>query len=332
MNNIDGTDSIRIQTFKTIQDVRDLPNFRDNNPVNLKNYNDVLGDYDFSEDVKCCREKTNGNLCGREHRIGYVVVLKDNSVSILGNVCAKDHFDLDTKVRKDIAKYENEKRRLSKLARLNELFAKKKDNLDQIDSLRSDLKILRDRKATFLDAIGSSTAKNLQDKAQSGNPSVEVGVIKYKVYTDEYDEERRNKQVTLVRIGVLKGLSIFTDYVFRAIYHDMNEIIASYDEANSVSHDIKLSKLEKLTSSIAKIDQVKNDVMKVEQEAASFFDNDLTLLCYLTDDKSDRFKTARAVLELNGEQVGKEKAKSWLLGIDHKIKEELKADKIEIQY
>lgn len=323
---------IDIRAFESMQEVGGLKKFKENNPVNIENYKGIIGDYNFRDEVKCCREKSNGNLCAHEHKYGFVVRLKDNSVSIIGNVCAKKHFDASTKFRKDIKKYENEKRRLSKLERLKELLAKKKENIALIDSLRDKIKILRERNTIFLNSLGIRTAKKLQDNAQSKKTSVEVDVVKYKAYEDEYGEEYRDKQVTPARIGVLKGLSVFTDYVFRAIYHDMNEIIASYDEADNVSHDMKLSKLEKLTSAIAKIDKVKIDVLKIEQETSAFFDNDLTLLCYLTDDKSDRFKTARAVLELNGEKVGKEKAKSWLVGIDSKMKEALKADKIEIQY
>ncbi|MCG7927986.1 MAG: hypothetical protein JAY67_20900, partial [Candidatus Thiodiazotropha taylori] len=61
---------IEVRTFNTMQEVEKIPKFKNNNPVNINNYKEVLGDYDFKDEVKCCREKPNGNLCGTEHQYG----------------------------------------------------------------------------------------------------------------------------------------------------------------------------------------------------------------------------------------------------------------------
>jgi len=43
----------------------------------------------------CCREKPNGQLCGEGHKWGFVAKLKDGSITIIGNYCARDKFGAD---------------------------------------------------------------------------------------------------------------------------------------------------------------------------------------------------------------------------------------------
>jgi len=61
-----------------------------------------------------------------------------------------------------------------------------------------------------------------------------------------------------------------------------------------------------------------------------FFKNDLQLLCFLVDDKAERYKAARYVLDKSGVSVCREKAKAWLTEQEKKVKAELNAEKIRI--
>ena len=106
----------------------------------------------------------------------------------------------------------------------------------------------------------------------------------------------------------------------------------AYDEAESITEDVKTSQLESLTNSMSELDRVSREVKKIAQEEIAFFSNDLGLLCYLVDDKAERYKTAKVILERNGESVGKDKAKNWVVERDQEMKQALNADKISIQY
>ena len=326
----DIREDIAVRTYATMSEVEKLLGYKESNPVNLANYKAIIGDYNFRDKEKCCREKENGNLCGHEHNFGFVIRLNDSSVSIVGNICAKDHFNADSKVRKDIKRYENQKRRLEKLTRLIELLDNKVDNLNTLNSSKGKIKLLRKRVYDFSNLVGSRISKRLQDKANLGNATVEVKVVNYSMRTDEYGDEYRDRRETIARIGAIKGLNVFSDYTFRVIHKQIDEIRSAYSEAENISDDVNASKLEQLTSSMSKLDQVQSGVEKIEKEVDAFFSGDLTLLCYLTDDKSERIRAAKLALEVNGDKVGREKAKNWLIDLDSKIKEMLGAEKIEI--
>src|SRR5690606_33994137 len=97
----------------------------------------------------------------------------------------------------------------------------------------------------------------------------------------------------------------------------------------NIKDDVRTSEIEKLNRAINNVESISQETAHLEKQTDSFFQSDLTLLCFLTDDKADRYKTARAVLEIAGLESGKSRAKEWLFEKDKTIKESLNADKIE---
>ena len=110
----------------------------------------------------------------------------------------------------------------------------------------------------------------------------------------------------------------------------MREVERAYDDAAHITSNIKLSILEHLTSAIGDIDRIAISVADLVAQEHTFLTNDLALLCFLTPDKAERYKTARVVLEELGHDAGKDKAKDWLADKDREIREALSAEKIEI--
>ena len=70
---------IDIRTFTNFDEIRDVEGFLENHPISLTNYAKIVGDYHFEEDIRCCFQKENGNLCGKEHKRGWVARLKDGT-------------------------------------------------------------------------------------------------------------------------------------------------------------------------------------------------------------------------------------------------------------
>lgn len=323
---------IEVRTFATVQEIELLPGFKDSNPINKDNYQCILGDYRFPDEVKCCREKANGQLCGKGHKWGFVAKLKDGSITIIGNHCAIDKFGADAKIKADRSRYLNEKRRRERLAQLADLLADKDIVLEKLESLEKELDKIQNRINNFSNSLGERTFRRLQDIARTGRNTVYIDVITYHDYIDQDGEKQTEKRVAPSRIGVLNGASIFNGYSFQSIKSMIRVVKVAYDEADSISGDIKISTLDSLTRNMADFDRVDDEVRKLQQEEKSFFENDLKLLCFLVDDKSERYKTAQLVLEHSGESVGKDKAKNWLAEKEKEMRDTLMADKIGIQY
>lgn len=323
---------IEVRTFATMQEIESLPGFKEDNPINKDNYERIFGDYWFPDEVKCCREKPNGQLCNEGHKWGFVAKLKDGSITIIGNYCARDKFGADAQIKADRSKYLNEKRRRERLAQLEDLLADKEKVLNQLVVLKEELENTQGRVNEFSDSLGGRTLRRLQDIARTGSATIFVDVITYHEYIDEDGEKQRERRVSPARIGSLNGVSIFNEYSFQSIKSLMRAVKMAYDDAESITGDVKTSQLESLTSSMSEFNRVNSDVKKIQQEEKSFFDNDLGLLCFLVDDKSERYKTAKLILELSGDSVGRDKAKEWLIDKEKEMKSTLGADKIGIQF
>lgn len=323
-------DLIEIRSFSTMEEIRMLPGFREDNPVAKHNYDRIVGDYLLSDEVKCCREKSKGKLCGEGHKYGFVARLNDKTFSIVGNYCAQDKFGADAKIKTDRNKYLNEKTRRERLAKLANILLEKETKLSQIGVLGSRLKKTQECVRVFLESLGPRTARKLTDMGRTSNAVILVNAITYKNYLDEDGITRNEKSVSPTKLGNLSGLSVINERLFQTLYLSMNSIKQAFKEAEAIFTDIKTSQLASLINTINDLDQIEKEVSGIEKEEEAFFSNELWLLCFLVDDKAERYKAARTVLGQLGEGVGKDKAKDWLIEKDQEVKKNLNADKIEI--
>ncbi len=282
--------------------------------------------------MKCCFKKPNGNLCVELHKSGFVVKLKDETISLVGNKCAKDKFGADARIKVDRSKYLNEKRRREQFIQLGRLLADKSQRLVTLDALKERTKSVQHRIEEFLASLGERTARRIGDMARSGNTGVIVEAITYKLYKDENCNEKKERHVDPTRLGVFNGISVINQHSFASIYDSVRTINAAYEKASTLNDEhIKTSQLELITATLSRFDVLVQNIERLEQDEQAFFNSDLSLLCYLVDDKVERYKAARVVLERIGESASKDKAKVWLAEKDQTLKIALKAQKIDIR-
>lgn len=323
-------DLIEIRTFATMDEVRNLPNYREHNGVNTQNYHRIHGDYWFPDEVQCCFKKPNGNLCGENHKSGFVVQLKDGSFTIIGNYCARVQFGADAKFKADRNRYLNEKKRREQLLRLQELLADRDTRLAQLGPLRERCNAVKDRSNQFLAQLGGTTAHRLRTMARTGDPRVIIEGITFKEEVDENGEKIRERRVIPHMLGRLNGLGVFGDRAYSDITSRLGDIRRAYKTAESFNERTKTSDLEAVASVLGDFDRISAEIEVLEHEEKEFRAGSLHLLCFLVDDKAERYKTARMVLEKAGETVGKERAKTWLTELEQQLKQSLGAEKINI--
>lgn len=167
------SERLEIRTFKSEAEVRELGGFKENNPLSKTNYRELVGDYEFPEPSRCCFQPEGRELCRQLHKIGYVIRLQDNTVTIIGNVCAAANFDAEQQISKDRAKYQNEKRRAESLARVQELIAGKQVNMESLRTKR-ELKAMQERVTAFIAGVGTQCTAKLQAMARDGRRDVMI--------------------------------------------------------------------------------------------------------------------------------------------------------------
>lgn len=321
-----------IRTFATMAEIRALEGFKENNGVTKENYERLFGDYDLpEEEAKCCFQKPNGVLCGEDHKWGFVALLKDKSLTIVGNVCVRDRFGEDAAIKKDRTRYLNAKRRQERKARLHELIAGKDTALARLELLKGRLAAIETRVQGFLTNLGDGTVRRLHNMARSANASVSVDAITYKEYIDEEGHKQTERRVSPSRLGSFNGLTVLNDHTFSSVRKDIGDVLRAYARTEVLGDDIKLSELGRITMILGSTDRIAEEIEKLERDVAAFLGNDPILLCFLIDDRTERYKAAKFALELLGETGGKDRAKAWLAEKEQELRKALSADKVSIR-
>lgn len=326
-----ATPFIEIQTFTSPEEIWELPTFTEENPINQVNYKRLIGDYNFNEEVRCCYEKRPGKLCREPHKRGWVAELSDGSVTIIGNHCAEDKFGADSRLIADRSQYNNEKRRRERLSAIFLQVQEKPVRLGRIGQLRSQLKALEGRVSEFADEIGTATVRILQDMAQRGQPVVTVTAVRYREYTDDEGRTKRERSDFQQRLGALAGLDLLRHSLFSSIYAMMSDVERAHEEADHLGEKPKADEVNALASRLGQYDHVTRSSTQLLDLEERLFGNDPLLLCFLINDKVNRYRCAGVAMRKSGVKGGKEKAKTWLAEQEVALKQKLGVDAIEMR-
>ncbi|MFM0095646.1 hypothetical protein PQQ87_08535 [Paraburkholderia nemoris] len=324
--------SIEIRTFSNPQEIRDdLPNFIENNPISKTTYRRIIGDYNFGEEVCCCFEKENGNLCGEPHKRGWVAELQDGSATIIGNHCAQEKFGADSRLIADRSRYVNEKRRLERLSALNLQIEEKTQRLEQLNQLRTNLKSLEKRIEAFTDQLGPSTLRRLRDMVRTGQSVVTVTTVKFREYVDDDGRTKRERSTFPQSVGALGGLDLIQSASFFTIYDAIKDVGRAYEEAEKLDLKPKSKEVDSLANRLNEYDRLLKDGNRLLGLERIFFENTFLPLCFLETDKAERFKAAKIAMRRSGVAGSKDEAKAWLAEQEKAIKQQLGIDAIEIR-
>jgi hypothetical protein len=307
--------SPKVRTFSCYSEVREIPGFKDENHLTKENYKELVGDYHFQEQARCCFERENGSLCRHLHNIGYVVRLKDESATIIGNVCADTNFNAEHEISRDRARYQNEKRRLENLARIQELVAGKDSILTSFREKREQLKALEVRIEEFLAAVGSRCAARLHGMTRDGRREVVITGIRIREYEENGEKVQERIRIPLT-VGSISGLAVMRPNACQSIVARMKAVADAYRTAAQLAEPIRNSVLDELRLALSDAERVLVDTDDLLAAEKIFFAGDLSPLPFLVSDIGDRNRVARFVFG----RVGKRRAKESLLSKEAELR------------
>lgn len=325
------TSLIEIRTFDSPEEIRELPNFLEDNPITVASYKRLIGDYNFGEEVSCCFEKDNGNLCREGHKRGWVAELLDGSVTIIGNHCAETRFGADSRLIADGNRYLTEKRRRARLAGILSQIAEKVQRLGRLGRLRADLKSLEERIQTFTGELSPTILRRMTDMARTGQTVVTFTAVKVREYRDEDGKLKHERSPFQQSLGALNALELIRRPSFFTIYDAIKDVERAHEEAEQLGPKPKISEVDTLASRLNDYDRILKDGSRLLDLEQVFFSNNFLLLCFLEADKTERFKAARIAMRRSGVAGGKDEAKAWLADQEKEIKRQLGIDAIEIR-
>ena len=318
-----------IRTFASPWKIRALPSFVENNPLTKATYKGLVGDYHFGEDVACCFQKDNGNLCLHLHRRGWLIELLDGTVTLLGNDCASTQFDLDSRLIADRNRYNNEKRRQERLASICHLVAQKAIRLDQLSHLRTRLESLKARTNAFASEFGPTTRRQLIALARSGKPDVLIKGVRLRPYEDELGKQKHERSVIQTKLGTLNGLDLVRPDSFYRLFEAMEDVARAHGEAEMLGEKPRAAEVDRLAGRLGDFDRILREGERLLALEASLLDNDLLLLCYLVHDPTELDAIMVKLMNDTGQAGGRKKARAWFAEKNQALATALGIDKIE---
>lgn len=321
---------VEVRTFQSEHEIQSEPGFVEHYLVHKENYERLLGDYRLADKMRCCLKNKAGGLCGQPHNYGFVVRLKDGSVSIIGNRCGKSHFDADSQVAKDMNLYANAKRRLETQQRVAELLRDKEDSTAQIQTMHASLLELTKRVGAISANLGVGCIDQLRTIARGTGRVVAIGV-RIRPY-EENGEKLFERQKLTITIGSLRGTRVFLLERIRSIRNQLQQVMNAYRTAEAMDGSVSTKELASVAATLSDLPRIIAEGQVHVQGLKEFEDCDWMPLAFLVRDQGERYKIARLVLNHTGSLAGKDKAKEWLQQIESRVKESNGVDRLEIMY
>lgn len=166
--------------------------------------------------------------------------------------------------------------------------------------------------------------------AKTNNSTVAVESISYHEGYDEDGELIQERRVTKNNLGRLSGVSIFNPANIYSVYALIGTVESVYDRIENIEDSVSKKEVDEIYTHLDKYKEAISESESLLRAYGQFKENNLDLLCFLTDDKRDQYRAAQFVLGEKGENSGKERAKQWLGEYKHRLKVTLKADKLHV--
>lgn len=314
-------------TIQSYENLISLEMFVENKEITLENFETILIDYQITDrELKCCLTDEKGK-CGQIHQKGYLVLLKDGTYSLMGGTCGRTKFNADSTISRNIASFENERKRQEKLGRLYDFINNKekyeniinklKETVGEITAFYRDIQIL------------GFNLKILNDRYKSSDRAVLIKTYKY-------DEKGNSRYQATERIGYLQELNLFDAKDTGSYSLDVHRLIIGLKKACELDDQIKQKpkarvdkQVNDLVRDLSHFESLQDELLMRKSSIERFKNSDLSLLCYLTNSYHIREDAAKYFLQSKGRDISK--TESYLANKDSSYLDQYSCDELRVK-
>lgn len=314
-------------TISSYGEIFTLKDFIENKEITLENFEKILVDYQITDtELKCCLTDEKGK-CGQVHQKGYLVLLKDGTYSLMGGTCGRTKFNADSTISKNIASFENERKRQEKLGRLYDFI----NNKEKYENIINRLKEIVGEITVFYREIKilDFNLKILNDRYKSSDRAVLIKTYKY-------DDKGNSRYQATERIGYLQELNLFDAKDIGSYGLDVHRLIIGLKKACELDDQIKQkpkARIDKQVSDLVRdlshFESLQDELLMRKSSIERFKKSDLSLLCYLTNSHHIREDAAKYFLGSKYRDISK--AESYLANKDSSYLDQYSCDEIKVK-
>ena len=314
-------------TIQSYEDLISLEMFVENKEITLENFETILVDYQITDtELKCCLTDEKGK-CGQIHQKGYLVLLKDGTYSLMGGTCGRTKFNADSTISKNIASFENERKRQEKLGRLYDFI----NNKEKYENIINRLKEIVGEITAFYREIQilGFNLKILNDRYKSSDRAVLIKTYKY-------DEKGNSRYQATERIGYLQELNLFDAKDTGSYGLDVHKLIIGLKKACELDDQVKQKpkarvdkQVNDLVRDLSHFESLQDELLMRKSSIERFKNSDLSLLCYLTNSYHIREDAAKYFLRSKGRDISK--TESYLANKDSSYLDQYSCDELSVK-
>jgi hypothetical protein len=318
-------------------EVLGLPGFLEKNLITPENFDSVFSDYQIRDrDMHCCLVSDRG-ICNHKHNFGYVIKLKNGTLSIMGNDCAENKFGANGGIIQGINLYENTKKAKEKLGKVFDFAIRFDEYTERLSNIEVQLKNIEDFYFHLILIIGSRNYLKLNERYKAANTKVEVK--SYKV--GQPDPDNPNDE-TLIYMGThtlghIPSLNIFDDRNFkefekkivklREALRDALKTHKQIIEGENIQPTILRKRVSMIMSQLTSFDEVETTINTRVSDIEKFRKADPEILCYLTDNYEESKIFASLSMAFHGIENMKEE--SYLRSLEIKYSTAFRCHRIK---
>lgn len=314
-------------TIQSYENLISLEMFVENKEITLENFETILVDYQITDtELKCCLTDEKGK-CGQIHQKGYLVLLKDGTYSLMGGTCGRTKFNADSTISKNIASFENERKRQEKLGRLYDFI----NNKEKYENIINKLKEIVGEITAFYREIQilGFNLKILNDRYKSSDRAVLIKTYKY-------DDKGNPRYQATERIGYLQELNLFDAKDTGSYSLDVHKLIIGLKKACELDDQIKQKpkarvdkQVNDLVRDLSHFESLQDELLMRKSSIERFKNSDLSLLCYLTNSYHIREDAAKYFLRSKGRDISK--TESYLTNKDSSYLDQYNCDELRVK-
>lgn len=314
-------------TIQSYENLISLEMFVENKEITLENFETILVDYQITDtELKCCLTDEKGK-CGQIHQKGYLVLLKDGTYSLMGGTCGRTKFNADSTISKNIASFENERKRQEKLGRLYDFI----NNKEKYENIINKLKEIVGEITAFYREIQilGFNLKILNDRYKSSDRAVLIKTYKY-------DDKGNPRYQATERIGYLQELNLFDAKDTGSYSLDVHKLIIGLKKACELDDQIKQKpkarvdkQVNDLVRDLSHFESLQDELLMRKSSIERFKNSDLSLLCYLTNSYHIREDAAKYFLRSKGRDISK--TESYLANKDSSYLDQYNCDELRVK-
>ena len=309
-----------VREFTTLSEIEALDGYSSENLVVVDRYQELVGPYEFFEEVAYRLLRATGKPCGEGHKGGWAVRSKDGSIAIVGGECALTNFGAGSHIARDMTRATNALDELKRAARLKERLSERDSRLSEAEAALRLVLGVGTRISDVRTALGEVGWRSLEDMARTGSSMVKVEGVR---------RPRRNKDGDLIAegltvqisIGAIKDIAMVKAVTVNVVADRLREIIGILRKADQeLLGASRSSDLKRFNAALSDQSSAIADANRLAERAGVFASNDFTVLCYAVSDRAERYKLAKIGLRLLGNEVSSERAKTWISENDGLLK------------